>query len=182
MGTTVWSRYARVGKDCKSTLGFFDGVSMPSFSLVIIFWKKLIWYALGRSISNEGSYKKFNMIKLSVCMLHKYLNIVGDSMFLKGIFRLLVQVLNVWLTSLWLIWIRRCAYDTLILLWNRLKYYILCFFLLLINFDQNQFWSSGLTHSVENTVPHDFPDVSGTKNPFISLVPLSRSNYSLFKL
>ena len=57
--------------------------------------KKLIWYALGRSISNEGSYKKFKMIKLSVCMLHKYLNIVGDSMFLKGIFRLLVQVLNV---------------------------------------------------------------------------------------
>ena len=37
MGTTVWSRYARVGKDCKSTLGFFDGVSMHSFSLEIIF-------------------------------------------------------------------------------------------------------------------------------------------------
>ena len=37
IGTTVWSRYARVGKDCRSTLERFVGVSMASFSLDIIF-------------------------------------------------------------------------------------------------------------------------------------------------
>jgi len=37
IGTTVLSKYARVGKDCKSTFGRFATVSPFSFSVAIIF-------------------------------------------------------------------------------------------------------------------------------------------------
>ena len=47
IGTTVWSRYARVGNDCRSTLGLLLGASEASFSLMIIFWRKNVCLRMG---------------------------------------------------------------------------------------------------------------------------------------
>jgi len=52
MGTTVWSRYALVGNDCSSTLGFV-GFSAASFSFSTIFYgqKITLLHLLGNSFS-----------------------------------------------------------------------------------------------------------------------------------